>query len=123
MPTVLIVEDDAFVREFLARAFVRDGWTIAVASNGEEALSEATRTAFNLLLVDVVLPRGDGVELAARLSAKQPRARVLLMSGHPFAQPRGRSDAPPAPLLQKPFSVRTALTRARAMVATGVLKS
>src|SRR5438094_3274783 len=81
--TILLVEDADPLRK-LAQTFLEsNGFHVLSAPSGEEALEVATRHAspFDLLLTDVVMPGMNGRVLAERLSARQPRLRVLYMSG------------------------------------------
>jgi signal transduction histidine kinase/CheY-like chemotaxis protein len=115
--TVLIVEDEAAVRQFAVESLQRQGYFVLVASSGEDALSIANAYdgTIHLLLTDVVMPGMKGPELASRLRAMRPGMRVVLMSGY-AADVVTDGDLADAALLPKPFSpaalaraVRTAL--------------
>jgi CheY-like chemotaxis protein len=83
--TILIVEDEAMLRE-LAREILKDcGYQILEATSGREALQvwERHPGKINLLLTDMVMPEGvSGVELAERLVASSPDLKVVYMSGY-----------------------------------------
>jgi CheY-like chemotaxis protein len=83
--TILLVEDDALVREMAKRALEHGGFRVLPCSNGPEALSQAERhdVTIDLLLTDVVMPGMDGRELSHRLAANCPGLRVLFTSGYP----------------------------------------
>jgi len=119
--TILLVEDEAGVRE-LACQFLRDkGYTVLEAQGGLEALDIARqhRGTIHLLLSDMIMPKMNGRELAAHLKAIRPETRVAFMSGYSeFSKGDLGQNSPEAPLLQKPFSpvslveiVRAALTQ------------
>jgi CheY-like chemotaxis protein len=105
--TVLVVEDEAGVRE-LACQFLRvKGYTVLEAKDGPEALDIAGRTPgmIHLVLSDMVMPRMNGGELAERLKAIRPDIRVAFMSGYSeFSRGDLGRGFPDAPILQKPFS-------------------
>src|SRR5215208_1189379 len=78
MPTVLVVDDDDSVREYMARVLEDQGYRVLLASNGLEALHLVARhsPAIHLVVSDVLMPIMSGPELAACL-AEQPRAPAV----------------------------------------------
>ncbi|HVR08686.1 MAG TPA: PAS domain-containing protein [Thermoanaerobaculia bacterium] len=121
--TVLLVEDDELLRDFLRLLLEQAGYTVFCETSAASALERAPgAAAIDLVLTDVVMPGMSGPELAARLAAILPAARVLYMSGYTADVIARRSLLPPgAPFLEKPFSedqllrtVRQVLTAPRA---------
>jgi PAS domain S-box-containing protein len=84
METVLVVEDQAEVREYAAVALRAYGYQVMEAANAEEALLICEREGerIDLILTDVVMPGLSGRELADRLKTLRPGVKVLFMSGH-----------------------------------------
>jgi two-component system, cell cycle sensor histidine kinase and response regulator CckA len=82
--TVLLVEDDASVRQYVRKALQRGGYTVLEASNGGEALliMEDHAGTVDLLLTDVVMPRMTGPQLAIRLRALRAELPAVYMSGY-----------------------------------------
>jgi PAS domain S-box-containing protein len=83
--TILLVEDTETLQEVIRETLEERGYTVLLASNGEEALALAGgegERQIHLLLTDVVMPRLGGVQLARLLSASRPAIRVLYMSGY-----------------------------------------
>jgi CheY-like chemotaxis protein len=82
--TVLVVEDDATVRDMVARILREAGYSVLTAPNGREALqtSEQYGGDIQLLLTDVVMPQMGGRQLAERLHESRPGLQVLFMSGY-----------------------------------------
>jgi CheY-like chemotaxis protein len=81
--TVLLVEDDATVREVARRILARAGYDVLAARGPEEALRIVNqRRDIALLVSDIVMPNMNGRELAERVTQQQPGIRVLFMSGH-----------------------------------------
>ncbi len=105
--TVLVVEDEAGVRE-LACQFLRvKGYQVLEASGGIDALDVARnyKGTIHLLLSDMVMPKMNGGDLAARLREIRPEIRVAFMSGYSeFSRGHLAKGFPDAPVLQKPFS-------------------
>jgi CheY-like chemotaxis protein len=117
MPQVLIVEDDPSVRTCLSRRFLAEGWLVHESADPAEALDWVTANSVDLVLSDVVMPTMTGTELVNRIRAVQPRTRAILMSGYPESYlVRQHCEVEVAPLLRKPFPIRTLLARANAMV-------
>jgi len=105
--TVLVVEDEAGVRE-LACQFLRvKGYNVLEAKDGPEALaiSRGHSGAMHLLLTDMVMPKMSGGDLAAQLKAERPQIRIVFMSGYSeFSRGDLGKAFPDVPVLQKPFS-------------------
>jgi two-component system, cell cycle sensor histidine kinase and response regulator CckA len=97
--TVLVVDDDAILRELLARVLVDEGYAVLTAEDGEQALAIATTLdgQLDLVVTDILLPVMDGLELAARLAYLKPPPPVMFISGFTDDQ-----DVP-GPMLAKPF--------------------
>jgi CheY-like chemotaxis protein len=113
--TVLVAEDEPGVRELIAAVLRDDGFTVLEARNGSEAVrfcSEHGRHV-DLLLTDVVLPDGDGTELAERLRPVQAGMKVLYMTGYADDDLLERLRRSGDPLLAKPFVPDALLRRVR----------
>jgi len=75
-PLILVVDDRADSRKLLALHLQREGWAVQLAADGEQALALAARTAPDLVLLDVLMPGMDGLEVCRRLRARPATARV-----------------------------------------------
>jgi PAS domain S-box-containing protein len=114
--TVLLVEDDDRVRGLVATVLRKRGFTVLVASRGDEALEIARGHAapIHLLLSDIVMPGMSGRVVAARVTELRPETRVLLMSGYSDeASPRVGVESAKMPFIQKPFSMDVLAARIR----------
>ncbi len=102
--TVLVVDDDASIREFLARILAAEGYEVITAENGEDALAiaHALDVPLGLVVTDVRMPVMDGLELASRLAGLKSAPPILFMSGYSDVQVTG-------PLLAKPFDIAALL--------------
>lgn len=80
---ILVVDDVASNRDLLARRLVREGHDVLLASSGQEALNLLDEQALDVLLVDILMPDMNGIELLARLRANPRHARlpVIMVSG------------------------------------------
>ncbi len=106
--TILLVEDEDFVRNVTRDVLELSGWNVLEATDAESALSVYAEHAgsIDLLLTDVVMPGQSGLEFASSLLVSHPNLRVVFMSGYtdnPVVR-AGFSD-PRMHYLQKPFSL------------------
>jgi two-component system, cell cycle sensor histidine kinase and response regulator CckA len=103
--TVLALEDDAAVLEFIQRVLEAEGVQVIPARAAEEALKIGERKLIDLLITDSVLPKLLGVDVYAQLKAKRPDLKVLYVSGSfDSALLRKRGDESAGPKLRKPFT-------------------
>jgi CheY-like chemotaxis protein len=109
--TILLVEDEAQVRELARMALAEKGYTVLVTSSpgDAEALCEQHGSDIHLLLTDLIMPGITGRELAKRLTTRHPKMRVLYMSGYTFSMmaQSGMQNGmleDGAAFLQKPFT-------------------
>lgn len=80
--TVLVVEDDEDVREFMKTMLAPAGFRLLAAKDGDEALRLlAKNDDVDALLTDIVMPGMSGIDLARRARERQPKIKVLFMTG------------------------------------------
>jgi two-component system cell cycle response regulator CpdR len=118
MARILLAEDDDQMRAFLARGLRRAGHTVDAVADGESALARSPEAPYDLLLADVVMPGIDGIELARQMAARQPKLRVMFITG--FAAVTLQSDrlAPHRPrVLTKPFHLRHLIAEIDALLS------
>ena len=80
---ILIVEDDHFLREFYQELLQVEGYFVDTASDGEIGLSKLQSSEYNLVLLDIMLPRKDGVQILRDLKtkpAKSPNATIVILT-------------------------------------------
>jgi len=113
--TILVIEDEAALREVTKRIFVRNGYHVITAASGQEAIDIARGYdgEIHLLVTDVVMPQMLGKEVAAKMRAIKPGIEVLFISGYarPVLASQGRLD-PNVALVDKPFSASELIGRA-----------
>jgi len=78
--TVLVVDDDRFVRELLKDAISPLGYRVIEAKDGEEAVSRFGADHPNVVMLDLVMPRRSGIEALEQMRRMDPRCRVLVVS-------------------------------------------
>lgn len=118
-PLVLVVEDEAALAELLKYNLEREGYRVANAADGEEALVVADETQPDLILLDWMLPKASGVEVCRRLRAKQETRNtpivMLTARGEETDRVRGL-DTGADDYIAKPFSMGELLARLRAVM-------
>jgi two-component system, cell cycle sensor histidine kinase and response regulator CckA len=119
--TVLLVEDEAAVRQLAIRVLRQLGYTVLEATDGADALRVAGEYpgAIDLLVTDVVMPQLGGAALAERLREAHPRLKVLFMSGYTdHTIIRHSLLEPGVAFLQKPFVPEMLARKVREVLAT-----
>ncbi|WP_412063637.1 response regulator transcription factor [Rubrivirga sp. IMCC45206] len=117
MPTasLLVVEDDDDLRETLARRFREEGYAVDTAAAGPDALDAVAERVPDLVILDVMLPGLDGVEVCRRLRAEHPLLYILMLTAKAGELDRvvglevGADD-----YVTKPFSLPEVVARVRA---------
>ena len=107
MAQILLAEDDASMREFLAKALRNAGHHVVAVGDGLDAMESLDGFRADLLLADVVMPGLDGIELARRAAKLQPGLKVMFITGFAAVALKNRDQTPHgARILSKPFHLR-----------------
>ncbi len=114
---LLIVEDDESVARFLRQATEEAGYAVEAVADGAEGLARATGGAFDLLLLDVMLPTLDGFEVCRRLRAAEVRTPILIITARDTLEDKlAGLDGGADDYLVKPFEMAELLARVRALL-------
>ena len=81
MTKVMIIDDEEDIRIVLNEIFVRAGFDVAVASNGEDGLNLLREQGADLVITDIIMPGSDGVETAYDIRMEFPKTKIIVMSG------------------------------------------
>ena len=81
MKRLLVIDDEPFVRDALKRVLEEDELSVEVAADAETALVQLSRHAFDLVILDIIMPGMDGVELIRKLRKEYPPLRIVAISG------------------------------------------
>ncbi|MEA2311122.1 MAG: two-component system, OmpR family, response regulator MprA [Solirubrobacteraceae bacterium] len=119
---ILVVDDEPAVRATLERALRVDGYEVALAADGEAALDLLSSTEVDAVVLDVMMPRLDGLEVCGRLRAAGDRTPVLMLTARDRVDDRVTGlDAGADDYLVKPFALREMRARLRALLRRGEL--
>ena len=113
---VLVIEDDRDIARLLALHLGDEGYSVTVASEGETGLREALSKPFDIIILDLILPGMDGLEVCRRIRSRPDYTPVLMLTAKSTDVDRivglemGADD-----YLVKPFNVRELLARVKAL--------
>jgi two-component system OmpR family response regulator len=114
---VLIVEDDATIADFVAKGLIEAGFAVDVASDGARGLELAAGAEYDAAIVDLMLPKVDGLELIDRMRARGIRTPVLILSARRTVDDRVKGlQAGGDDYLTKPFAFAELLARIQALI-------
>jgi two-component system copper resistance phosphate regulon response regulator CusR len=118
---ILVVEDEARIRAFLARAFEAEGFNVDVVKDGERGLMLALSGSYELVILDLLLPGRDGLDVLEALHRERPDLPVLILSARHDLTTRLRGfELGAVDFLAKPFSLDELLARTRVQLRRGL---
>ena len=113
---ILVAEDDRPVATFISKGLTAENHFTDVAGDGEEALFLAEHYDYDLVILDINLPKADGFTVLQRIRGTKPDLAVLFLTGHVQVSDRVRGlDLGADDYLTKPFSLNELLARVRAV--------
>ncbi len=117
MSRLLIVDDDKEIREFLKVDLQMSGYAVDTAIDGQEGLSMALKNAYDMILLDVMMPKMDGFEVCKNIRKVNKEIPILLLTAKGAIEDKitgfetGADD-----YLVKPFDIQELLVRVRALL-------
>ena len=114
---ILVVEDSALLRDSIAQGMREAGFSVDVAADGEQGLWFAESSEYDVIVLDLMLPRMDGLTLLATLRQKGITTHVLILTARDTTEDRiAGLDRGADDYLVKPFAFGELLARVRALV-------
>jgi len=114
---ILLVEDDAGIARFVRKGLTEQSYAVDVVTTGEEALYQATVSVYDGIILDVIIPAPDGLEVCRRLREEGVNVPILMLTARDAVSDRiGGLDAGADDYLVKPFEFGELLARVRAML-------
>jgi DNA-binding response OmpR family regulator len=115
MPRILIVDDDAVIRELLAYVLKQEGYEVIEATNGAEGLQKYQAEPTDLVITDLMMPGMDGLELLKELRRVVPTPALIAISGDQAALMQARELT--SHTFAKPLSIEQVLAAVQVLVA------
>src|SRR5262249_23531010 len=116
-PRIVVVEDEPAIRRGVTAALRLSGYEVAEAADGDKGLSEASRADADLVLLDLMLPRKDGLSVLRELRQVRPAVPVIILTARGGEEERVRGLKMGADdYVVKPFSARELLARVEAVL-------
>jgi len=114
---VLVVDDDAAVRQSLSTALGRDGYEVLAADSGGAALAHLAATSVDAVVLDVAMREPNGLEVCRRLRSRGDRTPILMLTARDLVDDRVAGlDAGADDYLAKPFALAELRARLRALL-------
>lgn len=116
-PKVLIVDDEPNIIEFLRMGFGYEGFEIAVATNGNDAVQQARQVEPDVVILDIMLPGLNGIEVAKRLRAGGRDVPIIMLTARDAVDDRVSGlDSGADDYVTKPFAFKELMARVRAVL-------
>lgn len=120
MNNILLVEDEAHVASLIIRSLSEEGYEVSLAPDGNTGLDMATRNDFDLLILDIMLPGINGLEVCKRLRANGNTRPILMLTALGTTQNIVAGlDSGADDYLVKPYKLAELLARVRSMIRRG----
>ena len=116
MAKILIVEDEKQMADFISLELKHEGYDVDICYNGEQGYENAIKTNYDIILLDIMLPKINGMEVCRRLRAKQDTPIIMLTAKGDITDKVNGLDIGADDYLTKPFEIEELLARMRVIL-------
>ena len=111
---ILVIEDEIKTAEYINKGLSSSGFIVDVAHDGEDGLFKATHSQYDLIILDVMMPKMDGFHVVSRLRPTNPNVHIIFLTARDAVEDRVRGlELGADDYLVKPFSFSELLARVR----------
>lgn len=109
---ILIVDDEKGIRDLFAKTLELEGYSVAIAKDGKDALKKTRAQTFHLILIDLRMPKMDGVNAIMEMKRSNPDAIFIIITGFPLGEEvekvlrKGGYDC-----IRKPFNLKEVIRK------------
>lgn len=115
--TILVVEDEIKITRFIKKGLEMEHYTVETAYNGEDALEKAEINNYDLIILDIMLPKIDGLTVCRRLRENKVETPIIMLTARDTVEDRVKGlDAGADDYLIKPFAFGELIARIRALL-------
>ena len=116
MAKILIVEDEKQMADFISLELKHEGYDVDICYDGEQGYENAIKTNYDIILLDIMLPKINGMEVCRRLRAKQDTPIIMLTAKGDITDKVNGLDIGADDYLTKPFEIEELLARMRVIL-------